>query len=266
MPPRAVPFALLLSSLASCALASRDLSADGGRADARSRSDAGSSSDLVDAATESPDATSSGTPDAALVFDAAPTPDAAPILESLLISEIVDADLAGGLPKFVELTNLGTSSVDLSEFSLGVFSNGSFTLNSGASKVLSGALAPSASFVVSFENGDAVGASSFRTVYGVDADNLDFGAIINGNDAIVLYRGLATGTGADATTVDSYGVRGTDGVGEAWEYTDGFATRRQAATTPSAAFTASDWGFSGPGALASVDATGILAATSPGTH
>ena len=38
---------------------------------------------------------------------------------NLIISEIVDAPLPGGLPKFVELTNTGNTSIDLSGFSIG---------------------------------------------------------------------------------------------------------------------------------------------------
>tara|TARA_R110002073_G_scaffold208011_2_gene368346 strand:- start:85510 stop:86286 length:777 start_codon:yes stop_codon:yes gene_type:complete len=258
MLPRAVPLFLSLS-LASCASANGDAGPDGGRFDARERADAGTgdAAGPLGAADAAPGATA----------DAGDTtPDAGILTEALLITEIVDADLAGGLPKFVELTNLGSASVDLSEFSLGVFSNGSFTINTGSSTSLSGSLAPSASFVVSFETGDSVGSSSFRTVYGFDADDLSFGAVINGDDAVVLFRGAATGTGADATIIDIYGVIGTDGTGEVWEYLDGFASRAAGATTPSATFVPTAWSFSGASALDGEDATAIAAATSPGTH
>lgn len=256
MLPRAVPLFLSLS-LVSCASANNDGGPDGGRFDARTRADA-----------------APGQADAAKsIADAAPTPDAAPLepdaailAEALLISEVVDADLPGGLPKFVELTNMGSAAVDLSEFSIGIFSNGSFTINGGSSTVLSGSLAPSASFVVSFENSDVAGSSSFETVYGFDADDLSFGAIINGNDTIVLFHGAATGDGSNATITDIYGVIGTDGTGEAWEYVDGFATRRATSTTPSAVFIPADWTFSGPSALDGADAAAVAAATSPGTH
>jgi hypothetical protein len=247
MPPRAVPLLLSLSLLGACASANGDAGLDGGSFDARIRADA-----------------EPGSPDASGSIDAAP--DAAILGGVLLITEVVDADLPGGLPKFVELTNLGGTTVDLSEFSLGVFSNGSFTINTGASTVLSGTLAPSASFVVSFENGDVAGSSSFRTVYGVDADDMSFGAVINGNDTIVLFQGAATGNGSDATIIDSYGVIGTDGAGTAWEYLDGFASRQAGSTTPSAVFVEADWAFSGASALDSADAAAIAAATSPGTH
>jgi len=261
MPPRAVLLSFLLLSflVLSCASASDDASPDGGRADGRTREDAG----VVDAAVEPVvDAAS----DAASPPDAAPPIDAAPEPAIVLITEIVDADLTGGLPKFVEITNLGGVAADLSEFSLGVFSNGGFTLNGGASMALAGSLAPSDSFVVSFENGDTPGSSSFLTVYGEDADHVGFGAIINGNDAVVLYLGVATGNGSDATVVDRYGVVGADGVGQGWEYTDGFASRAAASTSPATTFAPADWVFSGPAALESATAVEITAATSPGSH
>lgn len=237
------------------ACASGSGSPDAGGVDGRIRADAVV---VGDAATAHADA-------APAALDANIEPDAE-LVEALLITEIVDADLTGGVPKFVEITNLGGGTTDLSEFSLGIFSNGSFTLNGGASKPLVGMLAPSASFVVSFENGDTPGNSSFFSVYGTDADDLESNAIINGNDTIVLFRGQATGTGADATIEDLYGVIGVDGVGEAWEYTDGYATRLPTITSSSMVFADAEWSFSGAAALESVDAAGIAAVTSPGSH
>ena len=60
----------------------------------------------------------------------------------LIISEVVDGTLPSGLPKFVELTNTGTSAIDLSQYSIGNFSNGGTTLGGGAATVLAGTLAP----------------------------------------------------------------------------------------------------------------------------
>lgn len=60
----------------------------------------------------------------------------------LIISEVVDATLPGGLPKYVELTNTGMSTIDLSSYSIGNYNNGGTDLGGGASTVLSGMLAP----------------------------------------------------------------------------------------------------------------------------
>lgn len=257
----AISAAFLASLLASCASGESSEADGGSRADARIRSDSG----VPDAATESPDADPVA-------------PDAAPGPASLLITEVVDGDLPGGLPKFVELTNAGGMAADLSGYSLSVYSNGNSTLLRDPSLVLSGSLAAGASYVISFENADAPGNGSFRTVYGFDPDNFDFASQINGNDVIALFladgggpSGAATGQGTDATLVDIYGVIGAGGspgggVGEAWEYTDGFAARQSSVTAPSPVFSAAEWQFSGPDALDGADASGIAAMTSPGTR
>ncbi len=237
---------------------------DASRADARIRSDGG----LADA-----QADGNGDPDGG-----SSQPDATAGAANVLITEIVDATLTGGLPKFVELTNIGGMPADLSGYSLGVYSNGNTTLNGSVSRLLSGSLAAGDSYVLNFENSDAAGSSSFLTVYGADPDNFDFAALINGNDVVVLFladgsgtSGVATDTGADATKVDGYGVVGVGGspgggVGEPWEYTDGYASRMLSTTGPAVIFNAAEWTFSGRDALDGLDASEIAALTSPGSH
>jgi hypothetical protein len=241
---------------------------DASRADSRIRADA------------SPN--DGGTDDASLV-DAMPgidadlsQPDAPPTPANLLITEIVDATLTGGLPKYVEVTNIGGMGADLSGYSVGIYSNGNSTLQS-TSKVLSGSLAAGSSYVISFEDGDSAGSGSFFTVYAADPDFFDFAALINGNDVVALFladgggtAGAATGDGSDATLVDLYGVVAAGGspdggTGEVWEYTDGFATRKQSTTGPTATFTPAEWQFSGVDALEALDAGEIAALTSPGS-
>lgn len=188
----------------------------------------------------------------------------------LIISEVVDATLPGGLPKFVELTNTSDSSIDLSLYSIGNFNNGGLTLGGGASTVLSGSLSAGDSYVISYENGDSPGVGLFFDTYGFDPDNFDLGSFYNGDDVIVLFQGPATGDGSDATIVDVYGEIGVDGTGTAWEYTDSYAYRNDSVTDPSATFNASEWTIPGPDGLETGDDVTeealILAETSPGTH
>ena len=139
-----------------------------------------------------------------------------PAQADLIISEVVDATLPGGLPKFVELTNTGATAIDLSNYSIGNYNNGGTTLGGGASTVLSGMLGSCESYVISYENGDSPGVGSFFDLFGFDPDNFDLGSFINGDDVIALFLGAATGDGSDATLVDVYGVIGVDGSGEAW--------------------------------------------------
>lgn len=199
-----------------------------------------------------------------------PAPVQAGATPALIISEIVDATLPGGLPKFVELTNVGSTNIDLSQYSIGNYSNGATTLGGGASTVLSGILTPGASYVISYENGDSPGTGLFFDTYGFDPDNFDLGAFFNGDDVIALFQGAATGDGSDATLIDVYGVIGTDGTGEPWEYTDGYAFRNASVTSGNTVFTASEWTIGGPNSLETGDDIEetqlILAMTTPGIH
>jgi hypothetical protein len=148
-----------------------------------------------------------------------------PAQADLLITEVVDATLPGGQPKFVELTNTGSSSVDLSAYSFGNMNNGGTTLGGSAASVLSGTLAAGASHVISYEADNGPGGSIFFGVFGFDPDHYMGGGYINGDDALLLYLGAATGDGSDATLVDVYGVPGVDGSGQWWEHLDSYSYR-----------------------------------------
>ena len=191
--------------------------------------------------------------------------------DELIISEVVDATLPGGLPKFVELTNCGGTTVDLSAYSIGNYNNGGTTLGGGASTVLSGTLLPGESYVISYESSDSPGVGTFFDTYGFDPDNFDLGAFINGDDVIALFLGPATGDGSDATLVDVYGVIGVDGSGEVWEHTDGYSFRNPL-NGPNPVFAAGEWTIGGansledPGGDDVVELGLILALTTPGTH
>lgn len=191
-----------------------------------------------------------------------------PAQADLIISEVVDATLPGGLPKFVELTNTGATAVDLSNYSIGNYNNGGTTLGGGASTVLSGMLGPCESYVISYENGDSPGVGLFFDTYGFDPDNFDLGSFINGDDVVALFLGAATGDGSDATLVDVYGVIGVDGTGEAWEYTDGYAARLVNTANPT--FNAAEWTIGGANSLETGDdateADLIRALTDPGLY
>jgi len=191
--------------------------------------------------------------------------------DQLIISEVVDATLPGGLPKWVELTNCGDMPVDLSGYSIGNFNNGGTILGGGVSTLLSGMLAPGDSYVISYEAGDSPGVGIFFDVYGFDPDNFDLGAFVNGDDVIALFQGLATDDGSDATLHDVYGVIGVDGTGEVWEYTDGYSYRLPG-SMPTATFDPMQWFFGGvdsledPGGDDVVEEQLILDNTTPGAH
>lgn len=188
----------------------------------------------------------------------------------VIISEIVDGNRSGGLPKFVELSNVGDAPFDLGALWIGNFSNGGTTLGGGAATQLSGVLAAGDSYVVSYENGDSPGVGTFYDTYGFDPDNFDQGSYFNGDDVLAIFDGPATGDGTDANIVDLFGVVGVDGTGEPWEYTNGYAYRNADVGSPNATFTLSEWTFGGPNSLAGADDAEnlslLIEKTSPGVH
>ncbi len=187
----------------------------------------------------------------------------------LIISEIVDATLPGGLPKWVEITNTGGASVDMSQYYIGNINNGDPDSGFSATQ-LSGTLAAGDSYVVSYENSDGPGVGMFFDTYGFDADNHDPGSWINGDDVVALYFGDPGVPHDGSTAVDIYGVVGVDGTGENWEYTDGYSYRLPNYISGQNPFVEAEWFFGGANSLETGDDVTelalILANTTPGTH
>jgi len=195
----------------------------------------------------------------------------------VIITEIVDGTLPGGVPKFLELTNTGSSAVDLSGYCIANFNGTSTTMGGGEAHVLHGILQPCESFVISYENSDVPDTSVFFDVYGFNADCMHLGAFWNGDDSLVLYLadgsgagGAATGDGTDATMVDIYGSIGTDGTGEDWEYVDSYSYRNCNINTANTTWTAGEWFVAGPNALEGADDAeeeqNLLDFTDPGVN
>ena len=192
----------------------------------------------------------------------------APANADIIISEVVDGTLTGGTPKWVELTNTGAADVDLAAYSFGNMNNGGTTLGGGSAAVLTGTVAPGESFVLGYDNDN----DPFNSVYGFDADFLMGGTYINGDDALILFLGAATGDGSDATIVDVYGVIGTDGSGQDWEYTDGYSYRLGTSSN-NGTFDVNDWFVAGANALEegcggddACETVNLQNLTTPGTH
>ncbi|WP_421293015.1 ExeM/NucH family extracellular endonuclease [Aeromonas taiwanensis] len=115
----------------------------------------------------------------------------------LLISEYLEGSSNN---KAVELSNVGSSVIDLSEYRLALYANGKpLTDTPTNSLALQGSLAPGASLVLANPSANAeILAKATQT-----SGNLVF----NGDDALVLYRG--------SEIVDSFGQVGVD-PGTAW--------------------------------------------------
>lgn len=153
--------------------------------------------------------------------------------QDLIITGVYDGPLSGGTPKGVELFVLNDIA-DLSIYGLGSANNGGGSdgeeFEFPADNVTAG------TYLYVTANAD-----EFNTFFGFSA-NYDAGSAvnINGDDAIELFLNDAA--------VDVFGDINTDGTGEAWEHTDGWAYRKDG-STPSTTFNVNDWNFSGTDAF-----------------
>ena len=158
----------------------------------------------------------------------------------LIITGIVDGPLTGGAPKAIELSALDRID-DLSIYGLGSANNGDpggtaeFTFSGS---VNAGNYVYVASEDVEFTNFFGSDPTQFGPVFTSGV------ALNNGDDAIELFKD-SSGDGFTAgDVVDVFGVVGTDGTGEPWEYLDGWAYRNSFGS-PSTTFNITDWSFSG---------------------
>lgn len=148
-------------------------------------------------------------------------------IPDLVISEVADP-LDNYLARFIEIYNASNTTIDLSTYSIRIYSNGSGTVSSTVS--LSGAIAPTGFYTVARSTSDFNAAFSFNP--DVASGNIDG----NGNDVYELFDGF--------NVVDVYGVVGVDGDTTSWKYTDMNAIRTsdsKGASKGNATFTVSEW-------------------------
>lgn len=145
---------------------------------------------------------------------------------ALIISGVFDGPLSGGTPKVVEIY-ASTAMADISAYEVEFYFNANSAPSSTIS--LSGSVA-AGDYLYLSQNG-----TEFTTYFG---GTVDFsGGSINGNDSIVLTQ--------SGTAVDTFGVPGTDGSNEPWDYLDGWAYRNDNTGPDGAAMNLANWTFSG---------------------
>ncbi|MBN1340194.1 MAG: lamin tail domain-containing protein, partial [Bacteroidales bacterium] len=155
-----------------------------------------------------------------------------PDLANLYISEVVDPSTPDANAKFVELYNGESFDVDLGYYNV-YFSrqvNGGTTWGDLA---LTAVIPAGATYVIGYQT------TAYQTAYqGTNASIYTAVCSGNGNDAYFLYVG---GNHTSGTMYDAYGVLNEDGIGKAWEYTDGHAVRKRTVNGPNPTWTASEW-------------------------
>ncbi|MFP2994543.1 endonuclease [Spongiivirga sp. MCCC 1A20706] len=163
---------------------------------------------------------------------------------ALKINGVFDGPLTGGTPKAIELLVLADIA-DLSIYGFGSANNGGGT--DGQEFAFTGsALAGDKLFI-------ATEATGFNTFFGFDPDFISGAAAINGDDAIELFK--------DGEVIDVFGDINVDGSGQAWEYTDGWAFRKDETGPDGSTFVLDNWIYSGRDALDG--ATDNASATNP---
>lgn len=147
--------------------------------------------------------------------------------QDLIITGVYDADLSGGTPKGVELY-ASSYIADLSEYGLGSANNGGGT--DGEEFTF-----PSVSVNAGTYIYVASESTQFNNWFGFSPDYTDGSMAINGDDAVELFY--------NGAVADVYGDINTDGTGEAWEYTDGWAYRNDNTGPDGSTFSSGSWTF-----------------------
>ncbi|NVK65399.1 MAG: HYR domain-containing protein, partial [Flavobacteriales bacterium] len=148
---------------------------------------------------------------------------------TLIITGAYDAGLTGGTPKGVELY-VANDIADLSQYGIGSANNGGGTDGEEFTFPAVSVTAGTYIYVAS----EAV---QFTSFFGFAPDYTDGSMGINGDDAIELFH--------MGSVIDVFGDINTDGNGEPWEYTDGWAYRNSGTGPDGSTFTLANWSFSG---------------------
>ncbi len=153
--------------------------------------------------------------------------------QDLIITGTYDGPLTGGVPKGVELFVVNDIS-DLSIYGLGSANNGGGSDGEEFTFTADSATAGDFIYVATEE-------VEFENFFGFAPDYTDSSMGINGDDAVELFMG--------GTVIDVFGDIDTDGSGEVWEHTDGWAYRVDGTGPDGTTFVVSNWIYSGIDAL-----------------
>lgn len=152
---------------------------------------------------------------------------------NLVLTGIVDGPLSGGIPKAIEFYVISDIS-DLSVYGVGSANNGGGS--NGVEFTFPVEPVTAGTFLyISYET------TGFNTFFGFAPNYTSAVANNNGNDAIELFL--------DGEVVDVFGDINVDGSGQPWEYTDGWAYRKDFSGPDGSTFVLDNWTFSGINAL-----------------
>lgn len=181
----------------------------------------------------------------------------------LIISEVVDGDRTGGLPKFVEITNTGGAPYQFPAGGIIVQANAATDRIVDVN--LTGVIIPAGdSYVVAY-SGAANAQAIYEDTYGSPADMYSAAVSGNGNDRYIL-----TDAADGSNLLDTYGPVDSDNINlpAPWGYENSVATRIAAASGGNLGiFNAAEWTITSVDGADEASSTALLQAnTNPGTH
>jgi len=147
------------------------------------------------------------------------------IIPKIMITEIADPKNST-TARFVELYNAGDSEINLTNWKLNKYVNGSTSVSSSPIE-FSGITIPKGGFVIIANTG-------FSEIFGFNP-TLEASYISgNGDDVYELVDNVGN-------RIDIYGIIGEDGNGTNWEYLDGSAVRNFNINEPNKTFNINEW-------------------------
>ncbi|MBK8269814.1 MAG: lamin tail domain-containing protein [Planctomycetes bacterium] len=178
----------------------------------------------------------------------------------LIISEVVDGDRSGGTPKWVEITNTGSTNYLFPAGGLFIASNGSTTKTFTN---LTGVTIPAGTSYVVCGNGSS-GQSIFELTYSPIVADQYVSAVSGNGDDVYGIADDDLGT----NILDVYGELGVDGTGMPWEYTDSVAVRNASANSGNGGvFNVAEWTITSINGANDTESTTLLQTlTTPKTH
>lgn len=148
---------------------------------------------------------------------------------ALVLTGVFDGSLTGGTPKGVEVF-VTENIADLSVFGLGSANNGGGS--DGEEFTFPAVAAAVGQYIYISSEGP-----QFTAFFGQPTDYTTGAMGINGDDAVELFE--------NGVVIDTYGDINTNGDGEVWDYTDGWAYRVDVTGPDGATFVPGNWMYSG---------------------
>lgn len=168
---------------------------------------------------------------------------------NVIITEVADGTLTGQQPKFIEITNVGSTAYTFPEGG-GIINQNNANTDFDLDWELGGlTLQPGQSWVVNSLTPAGADSATFLALFGKDADEYADVAFANGDDRYILTDGTSF--------LDIYGENGVDATPEGnsgpaaeWAFFDGYAYRKPGITEGKGlAFDPTEWVFGGPDSL-----------------